>query len=181
MSDRTLATAELQVTYSRPDVAAAKFRRADANADGQDDISDAVAVLNFLFVGSNKIPCEQAGDANDDGKIDIADAHTCVTTDTLQMLVLKKPGYYLPSAFTPNSDGLNDVVRPYLVGMQSLKSFAIFNRWGKQVYATRTEGEGWDGKFQGIDQPAAVYVWMLEFYDADGRLVTEKGTITLIR
>ncbi|MFZ9387529.1 MAG: PKD domain-containing protein [Chitinophagaceae bacterium] len=113
--------------------------------------------------------------------IDITDRHTCVTTDTIQMLVLKKPGYYLPSAFTPNNDGLNDVARPYLIGMKGLKSFSVFNRWGQQVFHTRTYGEGWDGKFKGVDQATGVYIWVLEFFDGNDKLVTEKGTITVIR
>jgi hypothetical protein len=50
------------------------FVRGDANADGATDISDAVAVLNFLFLGVKKVPCEQAGDANDDGALDISDS-----------------------------------------------------------------------------------------------------------
>lgn len=113
--------------------------------------------------------------------ITITDPHTCITVDTLQMLVLKKPGYYLPTAFTPNGDGLNDIVRPYLVGMKSLKSFSIFNRWGNLIFYSTKEGEGWDGKSKGIAQDGGVYVWMLEFYTTDNKLVTEKGTITLIR
>lgn len=113
--------------------------------------------------------------------IDITDKHTCVTTDTLLMQVLKKPGYYLPSAFTPNGDGLNDVVRPYLVGMQSLRSFSIFNRWGQLLFRSAKEGEGWDGRFRGEAQDPGVYVWILEFINKDGQLVSEKGTITLIR
>ncbi len=113
--------------------------------------------------------------------IDITDEHTCVTTDTLQMLVLKKSGYYLPSAFTPNNDGLNDLARPYLIGMKGLKSFSVFNRWGQLVFFTQTYGEGWDGRFKGVEQPTGVYVWILEFYNADNKLVTEKGTITVIR
>jgi gliding motility-associated-like protein len=113
--------------------------------------------------------------------INIQDIHTCVTVDTLHMLVLKKPGYYLPTAFTPNGDGLNDIVRPYLVGMKSLKSFSIFNRWGNLIFYSTREGEGWDGKSKGITQDGGVYVWMLEFYTNDNKLVTEKGTITLIR
>ncbi len=113
--------------------------------------------------------------------IDITDKHTCVTTDTLQMLVLKKPGYYLPTAFTPNNDGLNDLARPYLIGMKGLKSFSVFNRWGQLIYYTQTYGEGWDGKYRGVEQPTGVYVWVLEFYDNNDKLVTEKGTITVIR
>lgn len=113
--------------------------------------------------------------------ITITDPHTCITVDTLQMLVLKKPGYYLPSAFTPNGDGLNDIVRPYLIGMKSLKSFSIFNRWGSLIFYSTKEGEGWDGKSKGVTQDPGVYVWMLEFYTTDNKLITEKGTITLIR
>jgi gliding motility-associated-like protein len=113
--------------------------------------------------------------------IDITDLHTCVTTDTMQLLVLKKPGYYLPTAFTPNGDGLNDLARPYLVGMKGLKSFSIFNRWGTRVFYSTKEGQGWDGKYMGEDQNSGMFVWILEFYDQANKLVTEKGTLTLIR
>lgn len=111
----------------------------------------------------------------------ITDQHTCLTVDTLQVLILKKPGYYLPTAFTPNGDGLNDVARPYLIGMKSLKSFAIFNRWGNRLFYTTRQGEGWDGKYQGKEQSNGVYVWVLVFEDENGKTVTEKGTITVIR
>ncbi len=113
--------------------------------------------------------------------IDISDVHTCVTTDTMQILVLKKPGFYLPTAFTPNGDGLNDEVQPYLIGMKGLKSFSVFNRWGNLVFYTSTYGKTWNGKSQGVDQDPGVYVWYIEFYNFDNKKVTEKGTITLIR
>jgi hypothetical protein len=51
-----------------------KFQRGDPNADGRGDISDAVSVLGFLFLGAGSLPCEQSGDANDDGALDISDA-----------------------------------------------------------------------------------------------------------
>jgi gliding motility-associated-like protein len=113
--------------------------------------------------------------------IAITDKNNCVTVDTLQIFVLKKEGYYLPTAFTPNGDGLNDLLKPYLVGMKSLKSFTIYNRYGNRIYQSTKDGQGWDGKFNGEKQPAAVYVWVLEFIDNDNKLVTAKGTVTLIR
>ena len=121
--------------------------------------------------------------ATDDVKylIDITDQHTCVTTDTMQMLVLKKPGYYLPTAFTPNGDGLNDVLRPYLVGMKALKQFAVYNRWGQKIYITLREGEGWNGKISDKDQEPGVYVWILQYIDNDNKTITAKGVVTLIR
>jgi gliding motility-associated-like protein len=113
--------------------------------------------------------------------IDITDKNTCVTTDTFLVQILKKPGYYLPSAFTPNGDGLNDVITPYIVGMKSLKGFSIFNRWGNRVFYTTKYGESWDGKYGGTVQPVGVFAWILEYYTTDDKLVTAKGTITIIR
>jgi hypothetical protein len=59
--------------------AAVRFRRGDSNADGTTDISDAIAILGYLFQGGSRVPCEQAGDANDDGKLDISDAITVLS------------------------------------------------------------------------------------------------------
>ena len=56
-----------------PPVRIQQFRRGDSNADGTTDISDAIAILGYLFLGDNKVPCEQAGDANDEGALDISD------------------------------------------------------------------------------------------------------------
>lgn len=113
--------------------------------------------------------------------VNITDDHSCVTTDTLRVLVLKKPGHYLPNAFTPNGDGLNETVIPYLVGMKSLKDFSIFDRWGNLVFHTQQENKGWDGKYKGVDQPVGVYIWILKFVNLDDKIVTEKGTITIVR
>ncbi|MBK8953220.1 MAG: gliding motility-associated C-terminal domain-containing protein [Chitinophagaceae bacterium] len=113
--------------------------------------------------------------------IGITDGHTCVTTDTLLMQILKKPGYYLATAFTPNSDGLNDFLTPYLIGMKSLKSFSVFNRWGNMVFHSVKYGESWDGRYKGQDAESGVYVWTLEYLDDNNNLIKQKGTVTVIR
>lgn len=113
--------------------------------------------------------------------IDITNKNTCVTTDTLQMFVLKKPGFYLPNAFTPNDDGLNDVITPRLVDAKSFKNFSIFNRWGNLVFYTTTYAKGWDGRYKGLKQPGGTYLYVLEFMDNNGKAVVKKGTIILVR
>jgi gliding motility-associated-like protein len=113
--------------------------------------------------------------------IDITDEHTCVTTDTLQMLILRQPGYYLPTAFTPNGDGLNDIARPYLIGQKALKNFSVFDRWGNRVFYTTREGEGWDGKIKGAPAGTGVYVWVLVYEDSNSKVVTARGTISVIQ
>jgi len=113
--------------------------------------------------------------------IAITDEHKCITTDTLQVYILKKQGTYLPNAFTPNNDGLNDEIQPYLLGMKGLKRFSIYNRVGNLVFYTTRDGETWDGKYKGNPAEAGTYVYFLEFFNEDNKLVSQKGSLMLVR
>lgn len=95
--------------------------------------------------------------------------------------VYKGPDIYVPTGFTPNGDGRNDRFTPFPVGVKSYKYFRIFNRWGQLVFSTSTLHHGWDGKFQGVEQPNGVYVWMIEGITKDNRVITKKGTVAIIR
>lgn len=88
----------------------------------------------------------------------------------------------VPTAFTPNGDGLND----YLYPNNAIKAvdlyFAIYNRWGQLVFQSRNWQEKWDGKVKGIPQGSGTYVWMLQYTHRDtGKKVFEKGISVLIR
>ncbi len=113
--------------------------------------------------------------------IAITDEHNCITTDTLQMYVLTKKGWYLPNAFTPNRDGLNDMIRPYLQGMIALKRFSVYNRVGNLIFSTTRDGEGWDGTYKGVPAEAGTYVWFLEYMDENNKVVSHKGSLMLVR
>lgn len=91
------------------------------------------------------------------------------------------PSVFVPTAFTPNRDGLNDVLKPLAVGMQHMEFFNIYNRWGELVFTTKTSGKGWDGTIAGKPQNAGVYVWMVKAVDYTGAPYLQKGTVTLIR
>lgn len=99
----------------------------------------------------------------------------------LSVRCVKNEVTYLPDGFTPNADGINDLAKPDLSGIKTLKGFSIFNRWGQRVFFTDKAGEGWDGKFNGKLQDTGIYTWILEFISTEGNSVTEKGTITLVR
>lgn len=106
----------------------------------------------------------------------------CVATDTIMVKVYNlKPGFYVPNAFTPNSDGLNDVIKPIAFGLRTLKYFRIYNRLGQLVFSTNSFKDAWDGNFKGSPQNAAVFVWTAEAIDFTGKLVKQKGTVTLIK
>jgi gliding motility-associated-like protein len=113
--------------------------------------------------------------------IAITDDNKCITTDTLQITVLTKNGLYLPNAFTPNNDGLNDYIRPYLVGMKGLKKFIIYDRLGNTIFYTTKDGDSWNGTYKGNPAEGGTYVWLLDFIDENNNLVSKKGSILLIR
>lgn len=99
----------------------------------------------------------------------------------VRLKVYKGPELYVPTAFTPNGDGKNDRFFPFPVGIVKLNYFKVFNRWGQQVYTSNTLNEGWDGTTEGKPQPTGTYVWMAEGVTKDNKVITHKGSVTLIR
>ena len=93
----------------------------------------------------------------------------------------KGPDIYMPTGFTPNNDGTNDKFMPYPVGIKQYNYFRVFNRWGQLIFSTTSLHHGWDGKLAGKEQPSGVYVWMIEGLTKDNKIISKKGTITLIR
>lgn len=92
-----------------------------------------------------------------------------------------KPSVFVPTAFTPNGDGLNDLLRPVAAGMQRIEYFRVFNRWGQLVFNTSATGAGWNGFHNGQQQATGVYVWMIRAVDYTGAPFEQRGTVTLIR
>ncbi|HEX7847177.1 MAG TPA: gliding motility-associated C-terminal domain-containing protein [Chitinophagaceae bacterium] len=105
----------------------------------------------------------------------------CTATTQKDIFVLKDCGVLMPSGFTPNNDGLNDLLKPNLSGVKGLKRFAVYNRHGQIVFSTVTEGVGWDGTHKGMKLDSGVYVWIVELITNDDKTQIQKGTITLIR
>ncbi|MHA4808916.1 T9SS type B sorting domain-containing protein [Flavitalea flava] len=88
---------------------------------------------------------------------------------------------YVPSAFTPNNDGHNDVFKPAIFRATKQYRFVVYNRWGVQVFQTTDPQKGWNGNIAGISQPNGTFIWTC-YYQFEG---TEpkyaKGTVVLIR
>lgn len=108
-------------------------------------------------------------------------AEGCEGKDDILIKVYKGPEIYVPSGFTPDNDGLNDVLAPVPVGIKEFRFFRVFNRWGQLVYSTSNPYKGWDGKINGVLQATGTYVWMAEAIDFKGNLITRKGVTTIIR
>jgi gliding motility-associated-like protein len=102
-------------------------------------------------------------------------------TDTIQVYDHCSFPIYFPSAFTPNGDFLNDVLRVPPENKDKLRRLSIYNRWGQLVFYTTKPGDGWDGKFKGLLQPNGVYIYFLEMEGLSGEKFNQKGTVVLIR
>ncbi|MEN9569504.1 MAG: hypothetical protein RL172_735 [Bacteroidota bacterium] len=106
----------------------------------------------------------------------------CTGRDTVTIRVYKvAPSFYVPTAFTPNNDGLNDDLKPIILGMRSIRYFRVYNRMGQLLFSTSERNKGWDGTFKGMPQDPAAYVWMAEGVTYKGDVIVRKGTALLIR
>lgn len=105
----------------------------------------------------------------------------CVDTASVKVTVFKGSAVYVPTAFTPNNDGLNDILKPYYVQIKSLSYFTIFNRWGQKVFSTNDLNKGWDGFSKSNEIIAGSYVWVLKAVDAIGKIYNLKGSFVLIK
>ena len=89
---------------------------------------------------------------------------------------------YVPTGFTPNNDGKNDLFR--VSGVETISQFdlKLFNRWGEIVFATTDKNKGWDGKVKGILSTTATFVYILRYTDSQtNETQFLKGNIILIR
>ncbi|RYY55425.1 MAG: T9SS type B sorting domain-containing protein [Chitinophagaceae bacterium] len=114
--------------------------------------------------------------------VTVFDEIGCSDSAYVTVVVFKtNPYVFVPSGFTPNSDGINDILRPIAVGVERINYFRVFNRWGEMVFSTTVNGGGWDGRINGTPQASNVYVWMVSARDYTGKEIFLKGTTTLIR
>ncbi len=104
----------------------------------------------------------------------------CETFDTLTIKIYKGPDIYVPTAFSPNNDGINDILKAIPIGITQFNFFKIYNRWGQEVFNTNDYKKGWDGRYKGL-QLTGVYVWVTSGIDFNGNLIIRKGTVMLVK
>lgn len=111
-----------------------------------------------------------------------ATKNDCAATETIEV---NKDCYIdVPNVFTPNGDGVNDYFYPRQLLGRGVVGFSmvVLNRWGQKTFeSTATNGRGWDGKFNGKDQPVGVYIYRINATFKNGRTENYTGNVTLIR
>lgn len=112
----------------------------------------------------------------------VTDSLGCNSTFQKTIKVYSSCYLAVPTAFTPNGDGLNDFLHPLNAIKAEKLEFKVYNRWGQLVFQTKDWKHGWDGTLNGAPQASGVYVWLLTYVDRDTKQPRQmKGTAALIR
>lgn len=106
----------------------------------------------------------------------------CHATDTVTIQVVREGVVFVPNAFSPNGDGLNDLLLPRIIGYSQISSFNIYNRWGERVFGTTNENApAWDGSYNSRPAEMGTYFWHMVLQNQLGEQVEAKGDVLLIR
>lgn len=119
--------------------------------------------------------------------VTVEDETKCISQDSVTIHVIKNYPIYIPNAFSPNNDGLNDGFTIYGgPAVRTIRYLKIFNRWGGMVFEgydleLGKESMGWDGIFNGKPMNAAVFAYLAELEFIDGEVFIFEGDVTLVR
>lgn len=110
----------------------------------------------------------------------VKNQYGCADSLSKDLRVLSKAFHYVPSSFTPNGDGVNDVFKIEAEDL-NFENLTVFDRWGKVVYFSEDINEGWNGSTNDIISKDGTYVWVLRYIDKLDNNQVDKGSVTLIR
>ncbi len=113
----------------------------------------------------------------------VSDTNECYITETFDVIIEVREEYRigLPEAFTPNGDNINDEIKVEGWGIRDLIEFRIYNRWGNEVFYTDDIQQAWDGYYKGKLQSIDSYAYVIKAEMWDDRIVSKKGTFSLLR
>jgi gliding motility-associated-like protein len=113
--------------------------------------------------------------------LEVTTAEGCIGTDQTIIVSNNCKLVFIPNAFSPNGDGLNEVFRPKFGVPVTAYQCLIFNRWGQQIQLSTDPLKGWDGRWNGKYAPIGVYYYIIRFTDGAGERHERNGSVTLVR
>jgi len=150
-------------------------------------------IVNYLWTPAGNLSCTSCPNPSgialqkETYMIEVTSDLGCKATDIINVLVnCERSNLLMPTAFTPNRDGMNDRFYPIARGYHRIKTFIIFNRLGNKVFERKdfppnTSSLGWDGSIKGFEySPTESFVWYMEAECDAGQLVVIKGTVLVI-
>ncbi|RYD95263.1 MAG: PKD domain-containing protein, partial [Sphingobacteriales bacterium] len=151
-------------------------------------------VTGYLWTPSTGLDCSTCptpgftADQNIRYRVSVRTQYGCTASDEIQVTVLcNKGAVYIPNAFTPNGDGRNDIFYVNGFGLAKVKSFNVFDRWGKNVFSRNNfpagnSSYGWNGRVGGMEvNTTTTFVYVIEVECSEGTTIPMKGSVILIR
>lgn len=119
-------------------------------------------------------------------KVTVIDENGCESDDIITVYITKERKVFVPTGFTPNGDGANDLLLIHGPSDTEVRSFQVFDRWGEKVFEdtgfnVNNRTRGWNGMFRNKEMGTGSYIWYLEVEYSDGEREVLKGSTTLIR
>ncbi|WP_052598631.1 T9SS type B sorting domain-containing protein [Aureispira sp. CCB-QB1] len=158
----------------------------DQTSNGVNYTWEDVTNLGDVNFGSNTVPAtsirpEPTTSGTYTLLVTATSADGCVDTGSVYVTVNINDLLGIPTAFTPNGDGVNDYFRPANLDPQFIVEYKIYNRWGQLLFDDTNTTNQWDGRFNGVDQPTEVYIYLLRYQvpGQDARIL--RGEFTLLR
>ncbi|MBC8045499.1 MAG: gliding motility-associated C-terminal domain-containing protein [Fimbriimonadaceae bacterium] len=156
---------------------------------GEDlELCPPAGINSFELIATPGLPNYEWSTGSNDASIIITEAGTYSVTSELlcntisdEIKIQLCNDLYIPNAFSPNADGINDLLELIIVDPSRLIQFQIYNRWGEIVFDGNAANYSWDGTFESETQPVGVYVYYISFYDDAGVQNIMKGNITLVK
>lgn len=112
----------------------------------------------------------------------ISDSYGCKTEGNAEITKeWRDCAVFMPNAFSPNRDGLNDVFRAKIQDDVSNFHLTVFGRWGQLIFETKDPAQGWDGTQRNTMQPAGTYLWTVTYTDSKQQAIKQQGSLVLIR
>ena len=150
-------------------------------------------IVSWQWSPSTYLSCNNCNDPSVTIKKDIdydvtvKNIYGCVATDSIRIKTFCEGSQiFIPNAFTPDGDGLNDILMVRAKGVEMVRSFRIFSRWGelifeKKNFAPNDPNFGWDGTIKGVKAPAEVYVYTAEVICDNLETYVFKGNTTILK
>lgn len=117
--------------------------------------------------------------------VTVLDANSCTVSSSVNVVLnpcnVPENNLFIPTAFSPNGDGANDLFRLKPVGALKRYTLLIYNRWGEKVFESNDVADSWDGVYDGKAQPMGNYVWHVEYTFMDESRHKKSGNVTLVK
>ena len=149
--------------------------------DGRPVVLDAYCPESSYWWSDQSI--DAALDVTEAGVYWVVVSNACGSDSTSTTITYKNCDFnvVIPNVFSPNGDGLNDLIQPSLSQNVMTYEFLIFDRWGNNIFTSYDPAESWDGRFRNENCATGVYTMMLKCTSVDGFEKRMKGDITLLR